>query len=249
MKRSTSDSNDPVDRQIKQERLIYFYSHNDDLERGKIHWVWNIVCLFTFLENVFFPEIQTLEQNPTNRSVDDRSIVYHHHSISSKKSISNQGSTGGGVASNRNNESINNRMLPEISIGSMTRPLSSSAAAAAQADMMAPATITSSITATTTGLIPPPLITRTAATPQGSPPTSSISISEQGFFPQFPQIVSIPINSVKSSIDLPQPSPLSSTSLSSSLSIDDHHQQQPQHHHQSMVSKSNQTKLTWVEKE
>ncbi|XP_027195936.2 ca[2+]-channel protein alpha[[1]] subunit T isoform X1 [Dermatophagoides pteronyssinus] len=215
MKRSTSDSNDPVDRQIKQERLIYFYSHNDDLER----------------------EIQTLEQNPTNRSVDDRSIVYHHHSISSKKSISNQGSTGGGVASNRNNESINNRMLPEISIGSMTRPLSSSAAAAAQTDMMAPAAITSSITATTTGLIPPPLITRTAATPQGSPPTSSISISEQGFFPQFPQIVSIPTNSVKSSIDLPLPqsSPLPSTSLSSSLSIDDHHQQQPQHHHQSML--------------
>ncbi|OTF74089.1 voltage-dependent T-type calcium channel subunit alpha-1H-like [Euroglyphus maynei] len=141
LKRSISGSSDNVE-QIKQERLIYFYSHNDDLERGKF---------FSSGEtgsSPFVPiEMQTLE-NPPN---------HIDHSIK-KFNPANA------------NDSLNNHnvILPEISIGSMA--LSSS-----QHFVRIASECSGSDMAAATGLIPPPLITRTAATPQGSPPTNGES--------------------------------------------------------------------------
>lgn len=159
MKRSISGSSDNVE-QIKQERLIYFYSHNDDLERGKF---------FSSGEtgsSPFVPiEMQTLE-NPPN---------HIDHSIK-KFNPANA------------NDSLNNHngILPEISIGSMA--LSSS-----QHFVRIASECSGSDMAAATGLIPPPLITRTAATPQGSPPTS---ISD-GFFPSIPTMIESPIDVVE----------------------------------------------------
>ena len=178
-------------------------------------------------------EIQTLE-NPPNR-IDDL-LVYH-----AKKSLSNQGSS---IGMNRNpstsvtaanNDLINTndeKMLPEISIGTIATS-SSTNVGNKNVVRISHDHDTAAAMPTPTGLIPPPLITRTAATPQGSPPTS---ISD-GFFPPFPSSIPTMIKSPTTPIDMMVVDPSSSSSSSSSpssLLIDDQQQQQQQHH-QSMV--------------